>query len=282
MLPETLDLPTILAATLVFDGDLTSRDQSILLTVSWLAGRHGLDDGRLMVNDLRLRRTLGNVRRLDENREFARYARLERSTVRTDERVMDLMDGVEAPVVTRGMRRRTVGGSFEWTIDPAIADAFRIENGDEIISVPLQLLIQSRCRYTLPIFLRAAGWGAGEFSRKWLRRGTKDTIVLRIPVDALRSELGVPDGTKAADIARYVLTPAQTEIASAADLSIDFEPIKAPSIKAGGGRVVAFDIMVPKVPSRVAIRHVPEQQPTATVTRFPTTLGLDDLEDTPF
>lgn len=284
MLDEILEIPLITAATLTFDGTLTARDQSLLLAASWLAGRDGVHDGTIRIHDLKLRQALGNVRRLDESREFARYDRLERATLRTDERVEDLMDGADAPVVTKGMRRRTIGGAFEWTIDPAIERAFKIEDGDEVVGVPLQVLIQSRCRYTLPLLLRVMAWGAGEYPRKWLRRQTPRSLVLRIPVDALKTELGIPKDTKSSDILRYVLDPAQTEIISGADLAIDFEPVKAPSIRAGGGKVIAFDLMMPKVPAQIAKRHVKQRVFGGLIKRFPTKpAGPDDLsDDTPF
>lgn len=252
MLPETLDIPDSIAASLRFDHGLNARDRALLFVVSWWSARHEIDDdGDLDIPDLYLRRNLGDMRRSDAEREQARYDRFAAFALRSDV-VPDLMDGVPAPTTPSGERRVYRKGAKRWRIDHRLRTAFAIEKGEEVVGVPLRVLAHARCRYTLPTLLRFLSWGSGGFDRRWLRRDRKDHIVLRIPIDALRTEIGSVGKLAPANFLRKDLAPAIREIAELTDMAVDIEPVQAPSIRADGGRVIAYDILISKIEPRVA------------------------------
>lgn len=251
MLPETLDIVDTLAASIVFDPSLTARDRSLMFAVSWYAGQHPPAAGQdTMVPDLPLRRDLGNLRRSDEAKEFGRYRRLEHATLRTDETLPDMMDGVLAPTVRSGMRRITIGGKRAWIVEPEIVRSFQPQPGDVVVGVPLEVLARARSRYTLALVLRLLAWGSGNHPPRWLRRDRGDHLLLRIPLDALRAELGA-EATGAREFLRSDLQPAIDEIHQLTDLVVDVASYHAPSIRKPQGRILGFDVVVGKVERRV-------------------------------
>jgi hypothetical protein len=103
MLPDYLFIADAVAATFVFDPIMTARDRSIMLAVSWYAGQHPDEvvDDLILIPDLAMRRSLGDMRRPDAVWEEARYRRLEHATARGDETVPDLSEGVLVPTAPR-------------------------------------------------------------------------------------------------------------------------------------------------------------------------------------
>jgi hypothetical protein len=283
---------------LAFSPNLTARDQSLLLLVAWYAAGHGLDGhGMVDVPDLDMRRALGGLKTLSADREDGYYARLETGAMRTDERLPDLADGVPVPSVTAGMRRVTIAGAKRWSVDTAIVEGFKLRIGEPVVQVPLALLARSRCRFTLPLFLRAAAWMSGDYEPHWLLRRRRKATEFKLSLDDLREVLAT-DG-KPADIERKALAPAVLEIDHLTDMAIEYEMIAKPSIS-GPRKVRAIRIMVggaervlynparrPRSfseigkpatpPTRVLPFTVPYAKPTRKVS-----LALRDDEDVPF
>ncbi len=271
MLPATLDIVDTLAASLAFDGSLTARDRSLLFAVSWYAGQHPPEPGTdTMVPDLPLRRALGDMRRPDEVKEFARYQRLEHATMKTDETLPDLADGALVPTVPGDMRRITIGGKRAWIVEPGIVRSFQLLPGDSVVGVPLAVLAKARSRYTLPLLLRLLAWGSGAYPKKWFRREREGFFVLRIPIADMRTAIGSDPGVYPVDVMRKEILPAVDELRAYADLQLDIEAVHAPSLRRkNGGRVMSFDLLLPKIARRVVA--MPERTaPTAEIIAFPT------------
>ncbi|WP_417582881.1 replication initiation protein [Pelagibacterium sp.] len=280
MLPETLEIPITLAATIQFDPDLTARDRSLLLAVSYLAAREEYQDELVSIPDLPLRRALGDLRRLDEGREVSRYDRLEKGRIRTDERVPDLEEGVDAPVVPRGMRRRLVRGAYQWSVDNRIRTAFAVTPREPVIELPLEILRSARSRYTLPMALRALAWGAGEYDKRWVRRNRDgdDVLILRLPVEEMRAEIGADPKTPPVDLMRRELEPAIREITTVTDLSLEAMAVKAPSMRKGGGRVRWIDIQIDKIAAK-QVSDAPVSTPRASAQVVPLPTDPDPWGD---
>ena len=190
--PPALDIPVTAAGSTAFGDDLSARDQSILLLVVWYASKHGIDDqGTVDVPDADLRIALGGLRAPDLDRREARFARLLQSRVTTDERIPDIdRDGVAAAILEPSIRRELINGAHRWIVDEALVDAFTAREGEAMVHVPLTLLASSRCRYTLPFFLRLQAWRKGDLEEEWLRRRNDHGIVLRLPPEAVREGVG--------------------------------------------------------------------------------------------
>lgn len=271
LLPDVLDIPTALAASLRFDHGLNARDRSLLFSIAWYAARNDVDDdGDLDVPDLPLRRDLGDLRRQDTAREEARYDRLAAYRVRSDETLPDLSDGVVAPITPEGERRVYRSGKKRWRIDSRLRSNFAIEQGEPIVGVPLRVLAHARCRYTLPVLLRLLYWGSGGFEPKWLRRDRDDHIVLRISVSILADEFGRFSKLPPSEFLRRDLKPALDEVQQLADLPVDIELVHAPSIRAKPGRVIAYDLLVGKTEPRLAeADSLPERRPVPSASIVP-------------
>jgi hypothetical protein len=263
MLPDHLFIADTVAASLVFDPALTARDRAIMLAVSWYAGQHPPADGEeeVMVPELGFRRALGDMRRPDAGKEFARYARLEHATLRGDETVPDLNEGVLVPTVAAKDRRRTQKGNRPWLLEPGIVRTFTPEPGDVTVGVPLVILQRARSRYTLQLLLHLLAWGSGNHPAGWLRRRTFGHRVLRVPLKAILADLGIDPKKKPADVIRNDLLPAIDEIRQLMDLEIDLQVWYAPSIRQPRGRVMGFDILV----GDVDVKIVPAPKPTAEI-----------------
>jgi len=271
MLPNTLDITTTLSDSLTFDGSLTARDRALLFAVSWYASRNPPQDGgeEVYVPDLAMRRVLGDMRRPDERWEIARYVRLEHAQMRTDESMPDMSEGVLVPTVPQGSRRVTVAGQRQWLVDERIRRSFAVEPGDVVVGVPVTVLAKARSRYTLPLLLRLLAWGGGGYPRKWLRRQTDTTIVLRVPIAEMRAAIGSDPGVYAVDFLRREIQPAIDEIRMLTDLAVDVAPVNAPSLrKPKAGRVMFYDLLISKSAARVVPRPEPTQPP-AEIIAFP-------------
>ena len=272
MLPATLDITDTLAESLTFEAALTALDRALLFAVSWHAARNPPADGgeECYVPDLPLRRDLGDMRRPDERWEVARYVRLEHAIMRTDESLPDMSDGVLVPTVPQGSRRVTVAGQRQWLVDERIRRSFETLPGDAVVGVPVSVLAKARSRYTLPLLLRLLAWGAGAYPKKWFRRERDDGfIVLRIPIAEMRAAIGSDPETYPVDVMRKEILPAIDELRTYADLEIDIEAVHAPSLrKKRGGRVMFYDLLVPKVARRVVPLPEPTYTSTAEVVAF--------------
>lgn len=271
MLPDVLDIPSALAASLRFDHGLNARDRSWLFSIAWYAARNEVDeDGDLDIPDLPLRRDLGDLRRQDTAREEARYDRLAAYRVRSDETLPDLSDGVVVPITPEGERRTYRSGRKRWRIDSRLRSNFAIEQGESIVGVPLRVLAYARCRYTLSVLLRLLYWGSGGYDPKWLRRNREDHLVLRIPVLILADEFGRFGKLPPSEFLRRDLKPALDEVLQLADIAVDIEQVHAPSIRAKPGRVIAYDLLVGKTEPRLAdADSLPERAPAPSASIVP-------------
>ncbi|MGV8949713.1 MAG: hypothetical protein ACOH2M_01330 [Cypionkella sp.] len=240
--PDHISIPVVTAASLAFSPVLTARDQSLLTLVAWYAAGHGLDEhGNVDVPDLDMRNALGGLKTIAGDREVGYYARLGAAAIKTDERLPDLADGVPVPTVLSGMRRVTVNRAKRWQIDEAIVAAFRLQEGEPVIEVPMSLLARARSRFTLPLFMRASAWVAGDVWPHWILRKRAKATEFKLSLDDLRETLGA-DG-KAADLERHCLAPATAEIDAFTDMAFEYAMIAKPCL-IGGGRARAVRIMV--------------------------------------
>ena len=122
------------------------------------------------------------------------------------------------------------------------------------------------------MMLRTLAWGAGEYDRRWVRRNRPgdDVMVLRLPVDEMRIEIGADPAVPPVDLMRREIEPAIREITTVTDLSLEAMAIKAPSMKKGGGRVRWIDIQVDKIePKRIPDAPVGPVRPSAEVVPIP-------------
>lgn len=245
--PPALDIPVTAAGSTAFGDDLSARDQSILLLVVWYASKHGIDDqGTVDVPDADLRIALGGLRAPDLDRREARFARLLQSRVTTDERIPDIdRDGVAAAILEPSIRRELINGAHRWIVDEALVDAFTAREGEAMVHVPLTLLASSRCRYTLPFFLRLQAWRKGDLEEEWLRRRNDHGIVLRLPPDELMQAVGYTSSKKPAKFLATALEPAAKEIDLHSSTKFEFDIVRAPSLRRlQGGIVRGYDLLV--------------------------------------
>lgn len=239
--PDHIQIPAVTAAGLRFEGDLTARDQSILLLVGWYAAMHGNDDqGLVDVPDLAMRQALGGLKTMKSDRSDGYYARLTRAAIRSDERLPGMEDGVPAPVVAPGMRRVTINRHHRWQVDQALVDAFRLREGEIVVSVPMAVLAGARSRFTLTLLLRALAWQTGDVDRHWIFRKRAKATEYKLGLDDLRDLFGVD--CSAADIERHALGPAVGEIDHFTDVAIEHQAIAKPGLSSKRAR--AFIIMV--------------------------------------
>jgi hypothetical protein len=294
--PDRIQIPVVTAAGLNFEGDLTARDQSILLLVGWYAALNGTDEnGMIDVPDLEMRQALGGLKTRRSDRDDQYHARLGNAAIRTDERLPDLADGVPAPVVTPGMRRVTVRGAHRWQVDEALVEGFRLREGEPVVEIPMNLLAQARCRFTLPLLLRALAWQAGDVERHWIHRRRTKAVEYKLSLSDVQDLMGVDYA--AAALERTVLAPAILEIDRFTDLAIEYMPIARPGMQSKRAR--AFIIMVGtaepivyaaprrirsfgdmRKPAPVERKIVPIRLPFGRSNRR--VLQVDDTEDVPF
>lgn len=239
--PAHIEVPVVTAAGLSFDGDVTARDQSILLLVGWYAALHGTDDdGFVDVPDLEMRQALGGLKTLKADRVDGYYARLGQASIRTDERLPDMADGVPAPVVPSGMRRVTIRGSHRWQVDRAIVESFKLREGEPVVRIPMAVLAGARCRYTLPLLLRALAWQAGDVERHWILRRRTKAVEYKLSLADMQDLMGVD--YSAAALERHVLAPAVLEIDHFTDVAMEYTTIAKPGMSTKRAR--AFIIMI--------------------------------------
>jgi len=169
------------------------------------------------------------------------------------------------------MRRRTIAGKREWLVEEGIVTSFSTYAGDAVVSVPLEVLARARSRYTLQLLLRVLAWSTGGYDPKWRRREGSDRHVLRIPLEQFRRELGIVDRIAPSEMMRSEIEPAIAEIRQLTDAVVDVALVRAPSLKKGGGRVIAVDVLVGRAERKHATAgiEVPDPaHPTGEVVAF--------------
>lgn len=293
--PDHIQIPVVTAAGLRFEGNLTARDQSILLLVGWYAAMNGVDEqGLVDVPDLEMRHALGGLKTMKSDRSDGYYARLGNAAIRSDERLPALADGVPAPTVTPGMRRVTINRHHRWQVDQALVDAFRLREGEPVVSVPMAILAGARSRFTLTLLLRALAWQAGDVDKHWILRRRSKSIEYKLSLDDLRDLFAVD--YSAADIERHCLGPAVSEIDHFTGVAIEYQSISRPGMSSKRAR--AFIVMVgitervvysfARKPATFGEIGKPRQSPPGRVVPFTvpfvrsTRRVVKDTEDVPF
>ncbi|HEY8356984.1 MAG TPA: hypothetical protein VIL30_05940 [Ramlibacter sp.] len=269
MLPEIITFPAVTIGSMEVGGELTAGDLAVMLTVLWYAAQQTRDGVHVDIDEKVMRNGLfGPKKARDLKRDGERLGRLDQTRLFFDERLPDVQNGVPAPTIDQGMRRVLVDGCQRWTIDTALQAAFRIHDNDDVVQVPLALLQRAKCRFSTLLYMRVAAWIEGELDRKWIRRATEDKLLLRVPLQEVKEAVGF--GGDTAQLAKYVLAPAISEITTLTDWHLNAVLVRAPG--RGLGKVLAVDFLIGRptlVTPKPRVRKPKQQELPPNVVRLP-------------
>jgi hypothetical protein len=240
-LPEAIPVPAATAAEFaIATGEPTARDLAFAVSVLHLASVHGAEKGRIEILDNALRGATGQYSRLTVEREDEKYARLGATLVH--------VPGGEAALPSMFMhdvaRSQTIAGGVVWTVDPLLQEAFTPRPGEPVVHLPMYLLRNARSRHAVVLALKMLSWWSGMVDPAFEHTRRDGYLMLRMPINDLRSAMGVSGSVSPSNLMGDVLVPAAAEVSRYSDHQIEIEPIRTRYRDGKVGKLAFFEIRI--------------------------------------
>lgn len=246
ILPALLPIPLDVAAGIQFSGNgefagtLTSRDLAWAFCAMYVAqGVEQNKQGFWPINGNDLRAAVGQTRRQRTAVEQARWNRLGATLTLIGR------DIYSTPSATGG----TYLGDQLWKIEPELVDRWRVYEQTDIVGLPLRLLQLAKSKTTIVMALRALAWRLGAAPAGSILRGDDNSLSVRLSLQQVRDELGLPLSIETKAMLRDHLKPASEELEQlAVDIGVMVEPVwtlKFPQpVARRKQQILAFDLHI--------------------------------------